>query len=70
MQRGFGNQHIIIVLAKDLGPLKRVDDKGDSLELCSALGDVVLVHGKGLHVELIGELFESAFIGDLCSKEE
>ena len=70
MQRGLGNQHIIVLLAEDLGPLERINDKGDSLELRSALGDVVLVYGKGLHVELVRELFESALIGDLCGEEE
>lgn len=70
MQRGLGNQYIIVLLAEDLSPLKRINDKGDGLELRPALGDIVLVHSKGLYVELVRELFESAFIGDLCSKEE
>ena len=70
MQRGFGNQHIIVLLAENLSPLERINDKGDSLKLRPALGDIVLVHGEGLHVELVRELFESTFIGDLCSKEK
>ena len=70
MQRGLGNQDIVVLLAKDLGPLEGINDKGNSLELRSALGDIVLIHGKRLHVELVRELFESAFIGDLCGKEE
>ena len=70
VQRRLGNQYIIVLFAEDLSPLERINDKGDSLELRPTLGDIVLVHGKSLHVELVRELFESAFIGDLCSKEE
>jgi len=70
MQCGLGNQHIIVLLAENFGSLERIYDKGDSLELRPALGDIVLVHGKGLYVELVRELFESTFIGDLCGKEE
>jgi len=70
MQRGLSNQHIIVLLAEDFSPLKRVDDKSDGLELRPALGDVIFVHGKGLYVEIVCELLESAFIGDLCGKEE
>jgi len=70
VQRSLGDQHIIVLLAEDLSPLERTNDKGDSLKLRPALGDIVLIDGKGLYIELIGELFESAFIGDLRSKEE
>jgi hypothetical protein len=70
MQRRLRDQRIIIIHPKHLGALQSLDNERDRLQLRTALGDVVFVYCERLDVEIVGEVFESAFVGDLGGEEE
>ena len=58
MQRRLGNQRIIPIHLKHPRPLQRPNDQRDRRQLRPTLRDRVFVDGKGLHVEIVGEVFE------------
>lgn len=70
MQSGFGDEGIEIIHVEHLSASQSADDERDSLELCARLRNVVFVHTECLHVEVVCEIFESTFIGDLGGQEE
>lgn len=70
MQRRLGDQRIVVVASKHPRPLQRPNDDRDGLKLCSTLRDRLLVDDEGLNVELVRELLETCFVGDLGGEEE
>lgn len=70
MQRRLGDQRVVIVRPKHPRSLQRRDHARDGLQLCSGLGDRLLVDHKCLDKELVREFFEAAVVGDLRSEEE
>lgn len=70
VKRCLRNQGIVVVLAKHLRALQRANNKRNCLQLRAALGNAVFVHRKRLNVQVIREVLEAAFIGDLRGEEK
>jgi hypothetical protein len=72
VQRSLGDQRIVPVHFEHPRALQRPDDQRDRRELRPTLRDRVFVHRKGLHVEIVREVFEAgpALGRDLGGEEE
>lgn len=70
VQGRLGDQRIVVLHSEDPGTSERADDEGDGLQLCSALGDVILVRRERLHVEVVRQVLEAALVGDLSGEKE
>ena len=70
VQRCLRDQRVVIVLAEDLRALERAHEEHDRLQLRTRVRYAILIHSEGLHIENIGEVFETTFVGDLGGEEE
>lgn len=70
VQRRLGDERVVIVASEHPRPLQAPDDNGDGLELSSRIRDRLLVDDECLNVELVRELLETRFVGDLGGEEE
>ena len=64
------DQRVVVVLAEDLRALERAHEEHDRLQLRTRVRYAVLIHSEGLHIVIVGEVFKTAFVGDLDGEEE
>lgn len=67
VQRGLGDQGVVILLGETPGSVERSGDDAHSLELCARVTDGVLVNGECLGKELVAEFFKSRLIGHFAA---
>ena len=70
MERGLGDEGIIVLLAEPPRAMQRASDDADGLELGAGVGNGFFVDGEGLGEEFVGDFFEGGLVGDLAAGDE
>lgn len=70
VQRGFGDERVVVLLAEGPRAVQRASDAADGLELRARVADALLVDGKGLREELVRNFLEARLVRDLAGGEE
>jgi hypothetical protein len=70
VESSFRDKGVIIVGPKYPGSLQCANHKRDRLQLGAGLRNTLLIDSKCLNVEVIREVLETTFIGNLSRKEE